>query len=287
MKRLRVGISYVPFMKTIECCSWRIYIHKWILWDEEKGSTLHMKDLQIEPNSPTPIYEQIAQWMIENIRTGKWKKGYQLQAEEDLAKVIQVSRGTLRKAISVLIEQGLLLRMQGKGTFVQEEKISYPFAQQLISFAESMDARGYAYKTSVIDQKVELPNKIIQQQLAIDPTDAVLYLKRVRSIQDEPAILLENWVVVKRCPGIEQEDFQQVSLFNAIENHANVQISYGVRNFGALSLNKGQAQLLNVRPEVPVLTLEQVTYSAEEEPLECSRVLLRTDKYEITSVLTR
>src|SRR5699024_2886379 len=186
--------------------------------------------LQIEPSSPTPIYEQIAQWMIENIRTGKWNKGYQLQAEEDFAKVLHVSRGTLRKAISVLIEQGLLLRMQGKGTFVQEEKISYPFAQQLISFAESIDAKGYAYKTTVIDQRVELPNKTIQQKLAIDSTDAVLYIKRVRSIQSEPAIVLENWVVIKRCPGIEQEDFQQVSLFNAIEHRANVKIYYDVRH---------------------------------------------------------
>lgn len=246
-----------------------------------------MKDLLIEPNSPIPIYEQIAQWMIENIHTGKWEKGYQLQAEEDLAKVLQVSRGTLRKAISVLIEQGLLLRIQGKGTFVQEKKISYPFAQQLISFAESMDARGYAYETTVIAQRVELPNKTVQQKLAIDATDKVLYLKRVRSIQNEPAILLENWVVLKRCPGIEQEDFQQVSLFNAIENRANIKISYGIRHFGAVSLTQEQAQLLKVDPQVPVLSLEQVTHGAEENPLECSHVLLRTDKYEITSVLTR
>lgn len=241
----------------------------------------------INENSVEPIYRQIADWMIKNIQQEIWPTGYQLLSEEELSKTLNVSRGTLRKAISLLIEQGLLVRIQGKGTFVENNKISYPFAQELISFAESMEQRGYAFETQVLSQQIVLPSEAIQKRLDIDAYDSVLYIKRVRYMNGEPAIVLENWVVLKRCPGIEKEDFTSISLFQAMEKNAASKITYGVRHFGATVLNAGQAELLDLMERDPVLTLEQVTFGGKKEPLECSHVLLRTDKYEVTSVLMR
>lgn len=238
-------------------------------------------------DSSKPLYQQLADWMIENIRSGNWDKGYKLLAEEDLAKQLNVSRGTLRKAISLLIEQGLLIQIQGKGTFVEQHKISYPFAQELISFAESMESKGYEYVTNVLEKRVVQPGKVIREKLDIEKYDAVLYLKRVRFIQNEPAILIENWVSLKRCPGIEDEDFEKTSLFNAIEKYTKSNINFGIRNFSARSLKEDQAGLLNLTLNDPVLYLDQITFSNQKVPLECSEVLLRTDKYEVTSVLTR
>lgn len=242
----------------------------------------------VKEDSPKPLYQQVADWIIENIKSGKWKKGYKLLAEEDLAKQLEVSRGTLRKAISILIEQGLLVQIQGKGTFVDEQKISYPFAQELISFAESMESKGYTFETRVLAQKVVQPSETIQSKLNVGAYDLVLYLKRVRYINDEPAIILENWVSLKQCnSGIEDENFEKISLFAAIEKYTDSKLAMGIRNFSAKSLNAEQAKLLNLKVNDPVLYLDQITFNQKKIPIECSQVLLRTDKYEITSILTR
>ena len=241
----------------------------------------------MKENSPKPLYQQVADWMLENIRTGNWEKGHKLPAEEDLAKQINISRGTLRNAIATLIEQELLIQVQGKGTFVEKDKISYPFAQELISFAESMETRGIKFITKVLEKKVIQPSPDIKKKLALDESDKVLYLKRVRFIQNQPATLLENWISLNRCPGIELENFEVISLFKAIEKHTEATINFGIRNFSAKILEENQAKLLDLAEKDPVLYLDQITFSNEKVPLECSVVLLRTDKYEITSILTR
>ena len=240
-----------------------------------------------EENSPQPLYQQVAEWMQENIRAGHWAKGDKLPAEEDLAKEIGISRGTLRNAIALLIKQGLLIQVQGKGTFVEKDKISYPFAQELISFAESMEVRGIDFETKVVEKQIVKPNQVIQKKLQIDASDDVLYLKRVRYIQNQPATLLKNWVSLKRCPGIEQTDFSKISLFNAIEEATESKIHLGIRNFSATKVTEDQAAELALDVDDPVLFIDQVTFADEKVPLECSQVLLRTDKYEVTSVLTR
>lgn len=246
-----------------------------------------MKLTFMKENSPQPLYQQVADWMLENIRAGNWVKGHKLPAEEDLAKQIKISRGTLRNAIAVLIKQGLLIQVQGKGTFVEKDKISYPFAQELISFAESMESRGIEFTTKVLDKKVIKPSQDIKNKLALEEADEVLYIKRVRFIQNQPATLLENWISLSRCPGIEHEDFEVISLFNAIEKSTQTDINFGIRNFSAKILTADQAKLLDLAMNEPVLYIDQVTFSNEKVPLECSQVLLRTDKYEVTSVLTR
>lgn len=246
-----------------------------------------MKLTFIKENSPQPLYQQVADWMLENIRAGHWVKGDKLLAEEDLAKQINVSRGTLRNAIAVMIKQGLLIQVQGKGTFVEKDKISYPFAQELISFAESMESRGIDFKTEILDKKVIKPSLDIKKKLALKESDDVLYLKRVRFIQNQPATLLENWIALNRCPGIEHEDFEVISLFKAIEKITQTDINFGIRNFSAKALTEDEAVLLGLAVNDPVLFIDQIAFSNEKVPLECSKVLLRTDKYEVTSILTR
>lgn len=246
-----------------------------------------MEHKVFDVNSPYPLYRQVADWMRENINAQQWKKNQQLPAEEDLAKQLEVSRGTLRKAISLLIKEGLLIQIQGKGTFVAAPKVAHPFGQELISFAESMEREGIDYETKVIKQEVTVPLLSIRQKLEIAPNENVLYLKRIRYIKDEPVILLENFINLTLCKGIEHSDFEKNTLFSQIEKFSNSKIRHGIRRFEARALTEEQANLLNLDVDMPVLYLEQITFDQEKRPLETSRVWLRSDKYVITSVLTR
>ncbi|MGE6257158.1 GntR family transcriptional regulator [Heyndrickxia sporothermodurans] len=241
----------------------------------------------IDKNSPKPLYSQIADWFREKIISKEWSKNHQLPAEEDLAKQLEVSRGTLRKAISSLIKEGILIQIQGKGTFVAEPKVSHPFGQELISFAESMEREGIQFETKVLEKRLIHPNASIQKRFSLIEDQTVLYLKRVRYIDQEPVILLENYIQVNLCPGIELVEFERIPLFTAIENYSKRKIKSGIRQFEARGLEEEQSALLSLPIGAPVLYIDQITYLDESIPVEVSQVWLRSDKYSMASYLHR
>ncbi|WP_046522061.1 GntR family transcriptional regulator, partial [Mesobacillus campisalis] len=241
----------------------------------------------INKSDPKPLYSQIADWMSEKISTKEWEKNHQLPAEEDLAKQLDVSRGTLRKAISSLIKEGILIQIQGKGTFVAEPKVSHPFGQELISFAESMEREGINFETKVLEKQVIVPKASVKKKFSLTDNQKVLYLKRIRLIDNEPVIVLENYIKVDLCQGIEYVKFEQMPLFEAIEKFSGQKISFGTRQFEARGLEEEQAMLLSMPIGTPVLYLDQITYLDELIPVEISQVWLRSDKYSITSYLQR
>jgi DNA-binding GntR family transcriptional regulator len=241
----------------------------------------------INKNDPKPLYSQIADWIREKIFTKEWEKNHQLPAEEDLAKHIDVSRGTLRKAISSLIKEGILIQIQGKGTFVAEPKVSHPFGQELVSFAESMEREGIVFETKVLEQRVIEPKASIKKKFSLTDNQKVLYLKRVRIIDNEPVIVLENYIHIDLCQGIEHTDFEEMPLFAAIEKFSGQKIHFGIRQFEARGLEEEQAMLFSLPMGTPVLYLDQITYLDDSIPVEISHVWLRSDKYSITSYLQR
>ncbi|MFI8495717.1 GntR family transcriptional regulator [Peribacillus butanolivorans] len=241
----------------------------------------------INKNHPIPMYIQVADWIRENIQSKVWKKDKQLAAEEELAKQLEISRGTLKKAISLLINEGLLIQIHGKGTFVADKKISYPFAQEFISFAESMQRQQMDFTTYVIEKSLVHPPEKIRERLSLSPEDDVLFLKRVRSIEGEPVILLENYINYRLCPGISQVDFTKNTLFSEMEKRSGHKIKSGIRQFEAHALPYEQSVWLNLPQGSPVLFLDQLTFFEGHIPLETSSVWLRSDKYTVTSVLHR
>jgi GntR family transcriptional regulator len=238
-------------------------------------------------NVAKPIYQSLAEEFRKNISSNVWKSGDQLPSEEWLTKQYQVSRGTVRRAIGILVEEGILERVQGRGTFVSFNKISYPFSQELISFAEEMKLRGQVFTTEVLKTEVIAPNKLIFEKLRAKPKERVFNMTRVRSIEGKPVTLIHNWVRLSKCPKIQDEDFTKVGLFETIEKLMGTKIKYGTRKFSAKAMNKEEAKLLGKKAGDPVLLMSQITYGQDNEPIECSNFLLRTDQYQVCSTLYR
>lgn len=242
----------------------------------------------IDHESSVTVYDQIANYLRNEINEGKIEKGARIPSETELADFFGASRGTVRKAISLLVEEGYLKKSHGKGTFVNVEKISYSIAQELISYAESMKKQNINFKTTVIEKEIVSADKEISEALNIDQGSQILFLKRLRTIEDEPAILLKNWVSIDRCPGIENFDYEEIGLFEAMETSIADKINYGIRNFSATNVDKVDAELLQLDDlREPILEIEQFTFNNADKPIECSIAYSRTDKYQVSSVLTR
>lgn len=239
------------------------------------------------PSGPEPIYQAIAQAFRSKVSAGAWKSGERIPTEEQLCHQLGVSRGTLRKAVGALVEEGILERVQGKGTFVATDKVSYPFAQELVSFAEEMRRRGQDFHTTVISSMVTETPSWLLKKLNAPEGSKVLAIERARDVNGTPAVLMRNWVLLSKCPGLEHEDFTKVGLFEAIEKRSGQRIKYGVRDFSARILDAEQAALVGRKAGDPIMFMTQTTYGQDNEPIEHSNFLLRTDQYQVTSILYR
>ena len=248
----------------------------------------NMSTNNIKYDSSTTIYEQVANVIKDNITKNIWEEGKKIPSENDLSDYFDVSRGTIRKAITILVDEGYLEKIHGKGTYVTVDKISYPFTQQLISYAESMKEKGIDFDTIVLNKDIINPDEKIQELLNTPIDSKVLYLKRLRLIEGQAAILLYNWVSLDRCPGLEEFDFSEIGLFEAMEISANEKINYGIRNFEATNIHGEDTNLLRLNDSNdPVLKIEQYTFNKNDDFLEYSNVFLRTDRYNLSSRLIR
>lgn len=246
-----------------------------------------MEIIKLDSNSHIPIYQQIADRIRQQITEDIWSPRDKISSEEDLVKTYQCSRGTIRKAISLLVDEGVLTKTHGKGTYVSDHKISYPFAQELISFSESMQKKSMNYKTRVLENKVIPSTPFLQEKLGIFPTENIFVLKRIRYIDSAPAVYIENYLSADLFKGIENHNFEDTSLFVAMEKIMGEKISKGIRDFSAELVDEKLSDYLYLKEGDPILKFEQLTFNSSDSPLEYSKFYLRTDKYQVTSELSR
>lgn len=239
---------------------------------------------------PEPLHKQISDQMRANIAVGVWPPHYKLRAEPELAADLGVSRGTLRRALRTLIAEGLLVQVQGKGTFVKSKTIEPPIAQELLSLAEGLRRLGIAFETTVRSSRMVLPPVPVQALLDLPSGTQVFRLERVRSIEGDPVALSTNFVRTDLSPGIEgieTFDYTRRTLFGVMEHECGLRLASGRRTFEAQAASREVSEALRIAEGSPVLYLEQVTYLADGRPVEYSDVWIRGDRLKLSSVLTR
>lgn len=242
--------------------------------------------MNIIKNGPILIYQQIANWIIQQINSGAWPEHFQLPSEIDLALQFGVARGTVRKAISDLTQKGILISIHGRGTFVSSKTLEQPLADHLIAFSEDLINKGIPFETHVIEQKLIMPSSHVASLLSIHD-ESVFYLKRVRWVQNKPITVLDNYVVARLCPGIENEDFQQQRLFETLEKKYAIQLAWGWRTFQAESASDEIAHLLQGDLREPIMYMEQIVHQKDGLPVEFSMVWLKGDSFHLSAIVKR
>jgi DNA-binding GntR family transcriptional regulator len=237
---------------------------------------------------PEPLWRQVAGAMRENISSRRWPEHHKLTAEEDLASELDISRGTLRRALGALVDEGLLVQIQGRGTFVTAKSTDLPLAQRLVSLHELLALSEKETTTEVVSREVTQGSDVVRDALGVAEGERVLWLRRRMLVDGEVFVLLDNYVRHALCAGIEERDFASVALFAAIEE-CGLQIGWGRRNFSARAAKTigPQSTLLTPDPNEPILYLEQTTHLVDDRPIEYSDVWIRGDKLRVTTVLHR
>ena len=114
-----------------------------------------------------------------------------------------------------------------------------------------------------------------------------MYLERLRSVADDKLMLIENRINITLCPGIEKVNFNNISLFNKIEELADRKISFARSTYEALTIGTERGKILELPPSTPALKMQQAVYLSEKEPVEYGSVWLKGNKYFLTTTLQR
>ncbi len=220
-------------------------------------------------------YNQLANVLRERIYSKEWAPHALIPSEHMLMKDFGLSRGTVRRAIKVLVDEGLLVQRHGKGTFVAEPGITHAAGVHPISFAASLRAQGMDFVTNVLDKRIEPAPAEIAEALGIEPGSDVMFMRRVRTVEGEPVICQESWSNLKECPGLFYEDYTQATLFDAVERHSGRKIQVSRIRYSARIAGKEHGQLLGCDESAAVLLLEQTIYLMDGAPIEWSHTWLK------------
>ena len=240
----------------------------------------------IDKQSQIPFYSQLADILRERIQQSTSVDAAEfLPSENELVQVYQVSRATVRQALSSLTREGLIHKVKGKGSYITKHRVRYPLTQ-LISTFDEMKRRGWEPGVEVISAQELETHSPITESLGIKTEDKVYELCRLRLGNGEPVGIQWAYLPVKICPGLIELDLA-TSLTKVMEEHFGI-INWSAHEFLRARLpTKFETEKLRIPRNLPVIYMERITFSPEGKPVEFLQSVWRSDEYEYEFSLTR
>jgi GntR family transcriptional regulator len=227
-----------------------------------------------------PLYLQVKGLLVASLEAGEWRPGEAIPSEGELAARFGVSQGTARKAIDALAADNLVVRRQGKGTFVAthtEEKASmFRFLR-----IRRSDGRDEYPASRIIDLKRGKASADIARQLEIRVGSAVVVLRRVLEFSGEPVVLDDIVLPATLFRGLTKAklDAYRGSIYSFFETQFGVRTLRAQERLGAIAADAPTAAILAVRAGEPLLSVERVTFTYGNRPVEWRRGLCTTRRH--------
>jgi GntR family transcriptional regulator len=230
----------------------------------------------------SPLYQQIKVLILQSLQAGEWKPGEAIPSEMDLAARFRVSQGTVRKAIDELAAENLVVRRQGKGTFVAthaEQHVQYRFLR-LMPDSGDTTSEGPAERQIIDCKRLRAPADIARP-LSLRTGDAVLQLRRVLAFQGTPTILEDVWLPGGPFKGLTAERLatHRGPMYALFETEFGVRMVRAEEKIRAVAADEASATLLGVPMGAPLLSVERTAFTYNDLPMELRRGLYRTDTH--------
>lgn len=238
--------------------------------------------------SPTfsPLYQQIKVLITQSLQAGEWRPGEMIPSEVELAGRFKVSQGTVRKAIDELSAENVVVRRQGKGTFVSthhEARAQYRFLRLMPDVGEpqSPDNRIHDVK------RMRAPAEVARL-LDIKSGDAVIFIKRVQSFEGKPTILEEIWLPGVIFKGLTEQRLIEYKgpMYGLFETEFGTHMVRAAERIRAVVADDTMAELLAVPVNTPLLSVERVSYTYRDKPVEVRRGIYVTDSHHYQNELS-
>lgn len=229
-------------------------------------------------DSKLPFYHQLYEILRHNILSDKWQPGDMLPSESELIEQYEVSRITVRQALEALVNDGLIYRQRGRGTFVTHPTVEQGLTR-IISFTEDMHQRGFAPSTELLASELIPAPAEITQKLQVAKGEELARIERLRLADSEPMSIEESCLVHRYCPGVLDNDYAQKPLREALEQNHGIRLVRARQIIRAIPAPSRLAQKLAISKGAALLYIERISFSQEEIPVEFLRLYHRGDRY--------
>jgi GntR family transcriptional regulator len=239
----------------------------------------------LDRQSPIPLHYQLKEMLRSWITSGKFDDGGQFPPERELLERLAVSRMTIRRALSELVNEGLLIREQGRGSFVVLHQVQEQLGQ-LTSFTEDMKLRGLSTTSKIIHSQL-VRDEGVAAKMGIPTDEELVSVQRIRSVKGESIALQTAFVRHRFCPGLLDDGLIRGSLYKTLEERYALRLRRAVQTIEAKTADEYERDLLGIPLGRPVLWLERLTYLQNGQPIEYVRSTYRGDQYRFTVELQR
>ncbi len=238
----------------------------------------------ISRSSKIPLYHQLYEELRSQILNGELEPGDMLPTESELLDQYGISRNTVRQALDMLVNDGLIVRERGRGTFVAQPKIEQGLTR-IISFTEDMRRRGLKPGTRVLQRRLVPAPEHIAETLGVPVGEELAHLERLRLADGAPMSIEKSYLVHRYCPGVLERDYSRVPLREALAREYNIFLVHARQHISAIAAPVDIATHLDIAPGAPLLYIERTTFTATETAVEYLQIYNRGDRYTLYNEL--
>ena len=226
-----------------------------------------------------PLYQQIKILITQSLISGEWRPGEAIPSEIELASRYNVSQGTVRKAISELADENLLIRHQGKGTFVAshaEERRQFHFVRI------TSDKNGVIYpEGELLECRRSKADSAIAKLLEINIGASLVVIKRLLNVSAKPVLLEEIRLAAALFKGLNADviNQHQCKMYSMFESEFGIRITQVVEQIKAVAATSEAAKLLKINAGTPLLCIERVAYTYGDKPVEWRKSLCNSKEH--------
>ncbi|RTL27809.1 MAG: GntR family transcriptional regulator [Burkholderiales bacterium] len=235
----------------------------------------------VQGPSFSPLYQQIKTLILRSLQSGEWRPGEAIPSEIELAARFKVSQGTVRKAIDELASENLLMRRQGKGTFVAthaEEQVQYRFLRLAPDQPSALP--GTARREFLDCRRLRAPVDVARA-LQMKAGDMVVEVRRVLHFSGQPVVLDDIWLPGHLFKGLTADRLSEYRgpMYGLFESEFGVRMIRAEEKLRAVAADEQDARLLEVASGTPLLSVERLAFTYGDQPVELRRGLYRTDHH--------
>lgn len=233
----------------------------------------------LKQDAITPLYVQLMEELETSIRNGVYKPGDKIMTEAEMAREYGVSLITVRKAVGSLMEKGLVVRKQGKGTFVTKPKYSRNM-KKLQSFTEMCEQMGVKPGARVLENRLIAADKKVADRLGIEPGSNVVYISRLRLADGEPVQVEKSYFPLKYAFLLE-EDLNDGSMFECLKEKAGAKVASSEKMIELCRSTAEEAALMDVKKGDYLLFVKSTAYDENGEPMYAGIQLINGDRFSL------
>ncbi|WP_407891402.1 GntR family transcriptional regulator [Lacticaseibacillus sp. N501-2] len=232
--------------------------------------------MAIQSQAVTPLYEQIRNEIRQAILDGTLKRGEQLPSESDLGVHYQVSRITIRKALTLLADEGLVIRRQGKGSFVAPLGKVQGKLDRTLSFSDYVTKHGMTSDTHVLKREV-VKDANIAATLNIDADADLFAIQRILLANNVPMMIDTSWYPASKFPDLLTRITDDVSVYRILQQSYNERIDRSIKDLNVILPDETISKQLELKQVVPLFAVDKTSFNINATPIEYSHFIVRGD----------